>query len=132
MLTHSFFLRVRVCALTPLQLLHNELIPELPFVLKAKMAYQASKGLYFLHSSGTRTDRPEPTLIAVISLLFLLSSLFFSLSLSLSLCAVSFPFAHFDFFSLSFLAVQVLCIAMSSRSICFSTTSGTSRFPTLA
>ncbi|AGO82793.1 Serine/threonine protein kinase [Pandoravirus dulcis] len=34
------------------ELLHNELIPELPFVLKAKMAYQASKGLYFLHSSG--------------------------------------------------------------------------------
>jgi hypothetical protein len=35
------------------QLLHNELIPELPFVLKAKMAYQASKGMHFLHSSGT-------------------------------------------------------------------------------
>ncbi|WBR14733.1 Ser/thr kinase [Pandoravirus kuranda] len=34
------------------ELLHNELIPELPFVLKAKMTYQASKGLYFLHSSG--------------------------------------------------------------------------------
>ncbi|AVK75014.1 serine-threonine kinase [Pandoravirus quercus] len=34
------------------ELLHNELIPELPFMLKAKMAYQASKGLYFLHSSG--------------------------------------------------------------------------------
>jgi serine/threonine protein kinase len=35
------------------QLLHNELIPELPFALKAKMAYQASKGMHFLHSSGT-------------------------------------------------------------------------------
>ena len=34
------------------QLLHNELIPELPFALKAKMAYQASKGMHFLHSSG--------------------------------------------------------------------------------
>jgi serine/threonine protein kinase len=33
-------------------LLHNELIPELPFALKAKMAYQASKGMHFLHSSG--------------------------------------------------------------------------------
>ncbi len=35
-----------------LQLLHNELIPELPFTLKAKMAYQAAKGMHFLHSSG--------------------------------------------------------------------------------
>ena len=33
-------------------MLHNELIPELPFALKAKMAYQASKGMHFLHSSG--------------------------------------------------------------------------------
>jgi hypothetical protein len=44
MVTHS-----HTCA----QLLHNELIPEIPFVLKAKMAYQASKGMHFLHSSGT-------------------------------------------------------------------------------
>src|SRR3989344_2704530 len=36
-----------------LQLLHNELIPDIPFILKAKMAYQASKGMHFLHSSGT-------------------------------------------------------------------------------
>jgi hypothetical protein len=35
------------------QLLHNELIPDIPFALKAKMAYQASKGMHFLHSSGT-------------------------------------------------------------------------------
>jgi serine/threonine protein kinase len=42
----------------PTQLLHNELIPELPFALKAKMAYQASKGMHFLHSSGTP---PPPT-----------------------------------------------------------------------
>ena len=35
-----------------LQLLHNELIPELPFALKVKMAYQAAKGMHFLHSSG--------------------------------------------------------------------------------
>lgn len=32
------------------QLLHNELIPELPYVLKIKMAYQAAKGMHFLHS----------------------------------------------------------------------------------
>jgi serine/threonine protein kinase len=34
------------------QLLHNELVPELPNALKAKMAYQAAKGMHFLHSSG--------------------------------------------------------------------------------
>jgi serine/threonine protein kinase len=34
------------------QLLHNELIPELPFKLKIKMAFQAAKGMHFLHSSG--------------------------------------------------------------------------------
>jgi serine/threonine protein kinase len=34
------------------QLLHNELIPDIPFALKAKMAYQGSKGMHFLHSSG--------------------------------------------------------------------------------
>jgi len=33
-------------------LLHNELIPELPFGLLAKMAYQTAKGMHFLHSSG--------------------------------------------------------------------------------
>jgi serine/threonine protein kinase len=33
-------------------LLHNELIPELPFNLRAKMAYQTAKGMHFLHSSG--------------------------------------------------------------------------------
>jgi serine/threonine protein kinase len=33
-------------------LLHNELIGELYFSLKAKMAYQAAKGMHFLHSSG--------------------------------------------------------------------------------
>jgi serine/threonine protein kinase len=33
-------------------LLHNELIPDIPFQLKGKMAYQASKGMHFLHSSG--------------------------------------------------------------------------------
>nr|WIL03466.1 serine/threonine kinase [Cedratvirus plubellavi] len=33
-------------------LLHNELIAELPFILKAKIAYQAAKGMHFLHSSG--------------------------------------------------------------------------------
>jgi serine/threonine protein kinase len=32
--------------------LHNELIPELPFQLKVKLAYQAAKGMHFLHSSG--------------------------------------------------------------------------------
>ncbi|AVL94173.1 putative serine/threonine protein kinase receptor [Megavirus vitis] len=34
------------------ELIHNELIPEIPFALKVKMAYQASKGMHFLHSSG--------------------------------------------------------------------------------
>jgi serine/threonine protein kinase len=32
--------------------LHNELIPELPYALKIKMAYHAAKGMHFLHSSG--------------------------------------------------------------------------------
>jgi len=32
--------------------LHNELIPEIPAQLKVKMVKQASKGMYFLHSSG--------------------------------------------------------------------------------
>jgi hypothetical protein len=36
-----------------MQLLHNELIPELPYALKIKMAYHAAKGMHFLHSSGT-------------------------------------------------------------------------------
>ncbi len=34
------------------QLLHNELIPAIPMVLRIKMAYQAAKGMHFLHSSG--------------------------------------------------------------------------------
>jgi serine/threonine protein kinase len=34
------------------QLLHNELIPEIPYALKLKMAYHAAKGMHFLHSSG--------------------------------------------------------------------------------
>ncbi|AVL95162.1 putative serine/threonine protein kinase receptor [Moumouvirus australiensis] len=34
------------------ELLENELIPEIPLELKVKMAYQASKGMHFLHSSG--------------------------------------------------------------------------------
>lgn len=33
--------------------LHNELIPDIPFALKVKLAYQAAKGMHFLHSSGT-------------------------------------------------------------------------------
>ncbi|ALR84495.1 putative serine/threonine-protein kinase receptor [Niemeyer virus] len=33
-------------------LLKNELIPDIPFALKVKIAYQASKGMHFLHSSG--------------------------------------------------------------------------------
>jgi len=33
-------------------LLHNELLPDIPFVLKIKMAYHAAKGMHFLHSSG--------------------------------------------------------------------------------
>jgi serine/threonine protein kinase len=34
------------------QLLHNELVPDVPHVLKVKMVYQAAKGMHFLHSSG--------------------------------------------------------------------------------
>jgi len=34
------------------QLLHNELVPEIPTELRYKMAYQAAKGMHFLHSSG--------------------------------------------------------------------------------
>src|ERR1700733_13069748 len=37
---------------TNYQLLHNELVPEIPMLLKIKMAYQAAKGMHFLHSSG--------------------------------------------------------------------------------
>ncbi|ELR13875.1 5'nucleotidase [Acanthamoeba castellanii str. Neff] len=33
-------------------LLQNELIPDIPHGLKFKMAYQAAKGMHFLHSSG--------------------------------------------------------------------------------
>ncbi len=32
--------------------MHNELIPDIPLELKVKMAYQAAKGMHFLHSSG--------------------------------------------------------------------------------
>ncbi len=35
------------------QLLHNELVNEIPFVLRLKLMYQAAKGMHFLHSSGT-------------------------------------------------------------------------------
>jgi serine/threonine protein kinase len=34
------------------QLLHNELVPDIPFALRNKIAYQAAKGMHFLHSSG--------------------------------------------------------------------------------
>jgi serine/threonine protein kinase len=34
------------------KLLHNELVVEIPIALKVKVAYQASKGMHFLHSSG--------------------------------------------------------------------------------
>jgi serine/threonine protein kinase len=33
-------------------LLHNKLIGDIEFALKGKMAYQAAKGMHFLHSSG--------------------------------------------------------------------------------
>jgi serine/threonine protein kinase len=33
-------------------LLHNELIGNIPFELKAKMAFQGATGMHFLHSSG--------------------------------------------------------------------------------
>jgi serine/threonine protein kinase len=34
------------------QLLHNELVPDIPLPLRVKIAYQAAKGMHFLHSSG--------------------------------------------------------------------------------
>jgi serine/threonine protein kinase len=33
--------------------LHNELIPDIPIALRMKILRQAAKGMYFLHSSGT-------------------------------------------------------------------------------
>ncbi len=33
-------------------MLHNELVPDIPFALTCKMTYQAAKGMHFLHSSG--------------------------------------------------------------------------------
>jgi serine/threonine protein kinase len=52
---HSTFALFRLSYIlrTSQQLLHNELIPELPYALKIKMAYHAAKGMHFLHSSGT-------------------------------------------------------------------------------
>jgi hypothetical protein len=35
------------------QLLHNELVSDIPLPLKLKLMYQAAKGMHFLHSSGT-------------------------------------------------------------------------------
>jgi serine/threonine protein kinase len=34
------------------QFIHNELVPAVPFGLVIKIAYQAAKGMHFLHSSG--------------------------------------------------------------------------------
>jgi serine/threonine protein kinase len=33
-------------------LLHNERVLDIPFVVRFKIAYQAAKGMHFLHSSG--------------------------------------------------------------------------------
>ncbi len=74
-------------------MLHNELIPELPFVLKAKMAYQASKGMHFLHSSGTD---PSPALRFVLYSHFAV----FSCSLVMVHCA---GIVHRDLKSLNLL-----------------------------
>ncbi len=35
-----------------IKVLHNELIAQIPFALKLKIAVRASKGMHFLHSSG--------------------------------------------------------------------------------
>jgi hypothetical protein len=35
--------------------LHNELLPDIPYQLRIKMMRQAAKGMYFLHSAGTRS-----------------------------------------------------------------------------
>jgi serine/threonine protein kinase len=34
------------------QLLHNELVSDIPVPLRIKIAYHAAKGMHFLHSSG--------------------------------------------------------------------------------
>jgi serine/threonine protein kinase len=93
-LTEELFARV--------QLLHNELVPEIPFQLKAKMAYQASKGMHFLHSSGTPN---------------LLRASFFPPP----------PICAFHSLPDVALAIQASCTAISNRSTCCSTTSGTLR-----
>lgn len=49
---HSWMYQFADSSCYHLQLLHNELIPDIPFALRNKMAYQAAKGLHFLHSSG--------------------------------------------------------------------------------
>lgn len=33
-------------------MLSNELVPSIPFGLRIKIAFQAAKGMHFLHSSG--------------------------------------------------------------------------------
>jgi serine/threonine protein kinase len=46
--------------------LHNELLPDIPHQLRIKMMRQAAKGMYFLHSSGTHLPTPPHTARACI------------------------------------------------------------------
>jgi serine/threonine protein kinase len=41
-----------VCGPLNAQLLHNELVPAIPLQFCLKAAFQAARGMYFLHSSG--------------------------------------------------------------------------------
>ncbi|AGO84667.2 Serine/threonine protein kinase [Pandoravirus salinus] len=45
-------------------LLENEFVTQIPFALKAKIAYQAAKGMHFLHSSGVvHRDLKSPNVL---------------------------------------------------------------------
>jgi hypothetical protein len=52
----SFFIYVLLSS----QVLHNELITDIPLLKKYKLAGQAARGMHFLHSAGTR-HFPNPS-----------------------------------------------------------------------
>jgi tRNA A-37 threonylcarbamoyl transferase component Bud32 len=49
---HLFIIMEYMALGSLFDLLHNELVPDIPPVLRTKMLYQAAKGMHFLHSSG--------------------------------------------------------------------------------
>ncbi len=57
--------------------LHNELIPDIPDALKIKMAKQAAKGMYFLHSSGSLPPMKPFSTISNVNFFFLTWETFF-------------------------------------------------------